>query len=619
VRLLTPWALCGLAVLIPLVLWHLRRARRLEVPSTVIWQELLERAPAAPRWGRVLAAPLLLVLQVVAVILLVVVLARPVVAGSAPSPRIQAYVLDDSLWMTATDIHPDRLSAAKRVIDDRIRDAPPGTRLAVIVATGQPYVLIDSTARASVERALWHVAPTAAPPDPATAVQLAYGVVAGAPRGDVSVTIVHAPEDVPPMRGFGRTQPPPVTIGHSRDNQAVLSPSVRCGVPPDGACRVFAVVANEDDRSVADRLVVERGGRVLVGRSLTLAPRSATPLSFAAPPGDVVTLRLSRPDILALDNTAQVLVPARQRAVVTVVGAPDRTVALRLALASVPGVVVEARAPHRFDPVAAARSDLLVLDGWLPPGGLPRARAVLLVDPPSVPGGRVRGRLSDPAVSGVDPASPLLADVDLTSLAVASGAARRIAPPAWLSPVVWAPGGPLLAAGDNGRQRLAVLAFDPGSSNLPELAAFPLLAQNLVRWATALPSTVVAGEDVLLPAPPGTTSTTIRGPVPTPTVITPGDAPAVLAAVRPGLYTVIQRGPWGTRRAQVTADVSEPTAAGLTASTASTGLLGPPPHAGTAASRQAGLPLRPLWPWIILAALVAVVAEGLSGLRRDWA
>jgi hypothetical protein len=125
---------------------------------------------------------------------------------------------------------------------------------------------------------------------------------------------------------------------------------------------------------------------------------------------------------------------------------------------------------------------LTVFDHWLPGGGIPPAGAVLLVDPPALPGGSVAGPLSDPVLSGTDDTSTLLTGVDLTSLSVPASATRRITPPQWMAPVAWTPGGPLLVAGASGRQRVAVLAFDPARSNLPSLAAFPILLQNLLRW-----------------------------------------------------------------------------------------------------------------------------------------
>src|SRR5207253_7573082 len=66
--------------------------------------------------------------------------------------------------------------------------------------------------------------------------------------------------------------------------------------------------------------------------------------------------------------------------------------------------------------------------------------------------------------------------------------ARKIEAPPWLQTVVDSDQGPLLLAGEApatdrlAGQRIAVLAFDPRDSNLPSLAAFPLLISNLVDW-----------------------------------------------------------------------------------------------------------------------------------------
>src|SRR6201999_1923166 len=76
-----------------------------------------------------------------------------------------------------------------------------------------------------------------------------------------------------------------------------------------------------------------------------------------------------------------------------------------------------------------ATSDLLVLDDFIPKGGLPKAPALLLVHPPSFPGGVVRGKMHDSRMSGNEAASPLLDGVDLASLTIGAGASQRLALP----------------------------------------------------------------------------------------------------------------------------------------------------------------------------------------------
>ena len=146
-----------------------------------------------------------------------------------------------------------------------------------------------------------------------------------------------------------------------------------------------------------------------------------------------------------------------------------------------PGVSLRLSTPADYDAAEARTSDLTVLDGSLPRNRLPASPAVLLIDPPSLPGGRVEGRLADSTPSGSDPSNPLLTGVDLTSLDIDAGSARTLVLPDYMTPVAWSPGGPLLAAGDDGSQRVAVLSFDPSESDLPQLASFPVLAANLVQ------------------------------------------------------------------------------------------------------------------------------------------
>jgi Ca-activated chloride channel family protein len=208
---------------------------------------------------------------------------------------------------------------------------------------------------------------------------------------------------------------------------------------------------------------------------VTAAPGTGTPAAAAA---SGLPLQASDPSASAQ--------PAR--AGVTIVGTGLATQALTRAFSAMPGLAVRALRPERYR--AAGRpgdAGLLVLDHWLPPGGIPAsASAVLLVDPPALDGAQSAGALRDPLLSGEDDTSPLLDGVDLTSLSAPAPATTRITGPAWLAPVAWTPSGPLLAAGTGpGMRRLAVLAVDPARTSLPQLPAFPILLRNILGWALA--------------------------------------------------------------------------------------------------------------------------------------
>jgi hypothetical protein len=92
-------------------------------------------------------------------------------------------------------------------------------------------------------------------------------------------------------------------------------------------------------------------------------------------------------------------------------------------------------------------------------------------------------------------AHPLVEGVDLRALFVLR--AQQYSAPAWLEPVLNSDKGPLILAGEQNGQRVAVLTFDPSDSNLTKLAAYPLLMQNLADWLFPL-----AGMQALSPGEP---------------------------------------------------------------------------------------------------------------------
>ncbi len=67
-----------------------------------------------------------------------------------------------------------------------------------------------------------------------------------------------------------------------------------------------------------------------------------------------------------------------------------------------------------------------MLDGWVPPAGLPPAPAVALIAPPRLPGGAVGGPLGAAPVSSTAAGNDLIRGVDLRSLSVDRDAARRL-------------------------------------------------------------------------------------------------------------------------------------------------------------------------------------------------
>jgi hypothetical protein len=596
--LLAAWALGGLILLVPLVIAHLRREHRpvYDVPSLLLWQEPEQRASAQARRLRLPRLPLLLALQALALVLLVVALARPAAPAARARPA-HVYVLDDSVWMSVGG----RLADAERRLEALAATLPRGTPVRIVLADGAPRVLYRGPA-AGVAVALRRVAASAVPSTLEEALTVAAGLLAG-PHDDV--VLLRAPEDAVPAPHARAGRFAALVIGTPVAEQGIFSPSSRCGIGGSGACEVLAVVGNSAGVAVRDRYTAAVNGRTALSGSVRVGAHSTADIVLSARPDEQVSLRLDAGAVLPGAGAAWVTVPSLadgpSASTVTVVGTPSDATPVARAFAAVPGVTLRLSTPATYDAVDARTSDLTVLDGWLPHGGLPASPSVLLIDPPSVPGGRVRANLSDSTPSGTEAGSELLTGVDLASLKIDAGAGRTLALPPYLTPIAWSPGGVLLGAGDDGSRRLAVLAFDPSQSDLPQLASFPVLAANLVRWAAGwAPDAVAAGEPWRVDATPGARHLTLARAGDTVASAPLNGHPVAFTVSRAGLYTVRETGDGVDREATVAVSAAAP----LSAPTPSAPL---DLAATSAASRPGNGPTRA--PWFLAAALVVLVLE----------
>jgi Ca-activated chloride channel family protein len=524
----SPLALLGLLFVPAIVAMYLLRLRRSEtiVPSTLLWQRLAADVEANAPWQR-LRRSLLFLLQLLLVIVLALLAARPFTERPAGLARDIVLIVDTSASMSATDVAPDRLAAARAAAIDALRDLPAGGKVSVIEAGRTARIVATSTTDLGrVRQAIDSIRPSIGRGDLGDALALAQQLAIQS--GDAEVLVAtDAAFAVPPSTHVDA----PIRVLKVGDpkgsrNQAIVALAVRTA--PSAVNRsVFISVANLDLEAATRRLEIWGDDRLVETRTITIDAQQRADVIVDDVPSDVgvIDVRLvatdeepggARPDLLVTDDRAWAIVPPDRDRNILIVGEGDPY--LETALTYLPHSRLFGLKPSDY-PAGAERTDgtswdLIIFERTLPET-IP-STPILVIAPPETSGvGEVAGTLKDPGVGRLATDEPVLRYVDLSTTHIAS--ARELVLPAWARTVIPGPkGAPLLYAGVRAGLPTAVLAFEPRESDLPLQVGFPILIANLtgelLGGSSAPASAVKPGDPVVLPIPAGAAGLRVERP-----------------------------------------------------------------------------------------------------------
>ncbi len=486
-----PQALWLLLALPLILLLHMLRARRVPhtVSSILLWErttrELVARLPV-----RRLERSLLLVLQLLAVTLLALALARPVVSLPGVAGDALVLVFDTSRSMQARDAglkEPLSRFAAAQQAALRLVDGAAGLPVMVLEAGAAPRVALDFTADpAAVRRAILRLAPGEGRCDLEAAVRAA---VAQRLRGRAPQVVVYS--DAPGPRLPRVTYR---TFGRPSENLAL----VRVAVSTSGAGRPMVLTAVRNFGGAGRRTTVHVAwpdGTEEAASLLVPAGEVAVRVWPARGEG-LARVRIEGRDVLPADDRGEVVVgrAVLPRVLLVSPGNPF----LEAAVEVLPVRAVERAS--RPDPAAWAAYDVVVLDRvdvrTLPPG-----RYLIVGSVPETLPLDVEAPTAGVSVLRTLPAHPILRMVDLTDIRAEEALTLRPRGGTVLAegsvPVLWVLERPEL--------RVVLLPFDLLRSDLPAHPAFPILMANTLEWL-ASPPAVEAGTTAVLPAGAGAAS-----------------------------------------------------------------------------------------------------------------
>ena len=526
--LTTPLALLGLLFVPAVIAMYLLRLRREEkpVPSTLLWHRLVADVEANAPWQK-LRRSLLFLLQLLLVVVLVLLAARPFLERPAGLARDIVLVVDTSASMAATDVQPNRLDAAKAAAIEALRDLPTGGKVSVVEAGRTARIVAaGSTDLGRIRLAIESIQPTSAPGDLADALVLASELAAQSGDAQVLVATDASVASAPQVSVDAPVRVLRVGSETGSRNQAIVALAVRTA--PSAVTRsVFVSIANLDVAGAQRRLELWGDGRLLESRDVDVDAQQRADVIIDDVPGDVevVEVRLvareaagdgSPPDQLASDDRAWAIVPPDRQRNILIVGEGDPY--LETALTYLPNTALFGLKPDEY-PEGAERTDgtdwdLIVFEDFVP-AELPDVPTLLVAPSRTSPMGTVTGTLKDPGIGSLSTDEPILRYVDLTTTHISEAVELELPP--WARAVIPGPrSAPLLYAGVRAGVPSAVLAFEPRRSDLPLQVAFPILLANLtgeLMGGSAAPTDALTpGDPVSLPLPAGASGLRVERP-----------------------------------------------------------------------------------------------------------
>jgi hypothetical protein len=502
-----------------LALYFLKLKRQpLEVPSTYLWSRTIEDLHVNSIWQR-LRQNLLLLLQLLLVALLMAACLRPGWRGAQLVGDRFIFLVDTSASMTATDVEPTRLEAAKRQILDLI-DQMRSHDVAMVISFSNVARVEQSftSNRSLLRQKIAQIQPTHRTTDLREALRAAAGLANPGRTSDAeNANDVQVAEAQPatlylytdggfsavPDFSLGNLTPKYVPLGGaSPQNVGIVAFTAERNPEQPDQWQAFARLANSGAEDVRLDVSLLRDGSLADAQTVTVPARGQTGVNFELPGIERATLQavLDHRDDLALDNRAYATIDPGRRARVLL--ATPGNLALQLALdtseardladVTVVGPADLETKSHQ-DQALAASWDLMIYDRCAPQT-MPQANTLFIGRVPPVAGWSQGSKEIRPILIDTDRVHPLMQYIELGDVLVVEGTPLKT--PAGGSALIDADIGPVFAIApregfEDAALGFEILGLDDQGKIEPKTdwvirRSFPVFAMNVVRYLGGL-------------------------------------------------------------------------------------------------------------------------------------
>ena len=460
--LLLPAGLLAIFLAIPIVILHMLTPRRPPTPvsSLLHWDGLRHAITAAQPWQK-LRISLLLILQLLAVVLFAVALARPATLEEAVLSDHTVFIIDASSSMNAIDGAPDRLASAVAQAVAMRDDLPDNGIASLVIASSRPAVVVEHNEDPDVfERAASSIRTTGTGVDFEATFALAESLVLpDRPTGFVLISDGQLDEIEQRLAPLGTRYVP---VGAADTNRAITDLSVTAG---PGGLQARVTIRSTGGPAATQALRLDVDGTTVLTEQVEIPRGEVVERVFELPLGTRVAAYLDGEDLLAADNQRYAGAPVLGTLKARVHG--ESLFFVNQLLSAIPGVDT--------DVAPGEEVDFEIYVG-VPVPTEPAAPFIAIDTPGGVPGVIPVGRVDNPVPTLVSN-DPILDDIDVSRIAIADAQLLRVE---GATVLLGAPGAPLIVSGETSGVPYYYLAFTLEQSNLPVSIAYPILGARMV-------------------------------------------------------------------------------------------------------------------------------------------
>ncbi|MCA9144465.1 MAG: VWA domain-containing protein [Planctomycetaceae bacterium] len=484
-----------------------------EVPSTYLWTRTIEDLHVNSIWQR-LRQSLLLFLQLLVLLLAILACLRPGWRGTNLVGDRFIFMVDTSASMSATDVGPSRLEAAKKHALGLIDQMESSDVAMVISFSDVPRIEQAFTNnRSALRQAVNKISQTNRRTDISEALRHASGLAnpgrtSEAGTSDVQVAdalpatmYIISDGGVPAVPDFspGNLTAVYVKIGTATPNNVgIVAFSTERNPEKPGQLQAFARLENSSGKDVEVDVALYLDGGLVDASSVTVPTDAAEGVSFVLNDIEsaILKLEIQHKDDMLLDNAAFATIntPRRARVLVVTLGNDALKFAITTeAAAKVADVafaepaVLETK-EHETLALAGAY-DLIVYDRCTPKV-MPEANTLFIGRVPPAEGWSADAPKTSPLIIDIDRLHPLMHLVELGSILIYDSLPLK--GPEGAKSLIDSDNGPLLMIAPRKGFEDAVLAFElvgaypdgdvNAKTNWPRRKSFPVFVMNTVRY-----------------------------------------------------------------------------------------------------------------------------------------